>query len=137
MACFSKKNFKSEPSYHFSNKYCKQQDELESEIESSKLRSKTVFTQHNSKVLLDIISKNAQWQKNTNYFPLLPNNKFVFDFKEKSEIFNQCSLIPNSGTLPSASTLLIHRSLHSFQFADNIKIVINNQDETRLMGMIW
>lgn len=100
--CFSKKNFKSEPSYQFSNKYCKLQDELESEIESSKL--KCCKSRLYSALFQSVIGhylKECSMIKNTNYFPLLQNNKFVFDFKEKSEIFSshfpdQCALIPNT-----------------------------------------
>ena len=102
MACFSKKNFKSEPSYKFSNKYCKLQDELESEIESSKLKCcKNRLYSALFQSVIGYYFKECSMIKNTNYFPLLQNNKFVFDFKEKSEIFSshfpdQCALIPNT-----------------------------------------
>ena len=48
--------------------------------------------------------------------PLFHDNKFITDFKEKSEIFNsffakQCSLIDNGSTLPSLFPLITEKSL--------------------------
>ena len=48
--------------------------------------------------------------------PLFPDNKFITNFKEKSEISNsffakQCSLIDNGSTLPSLFPLISEKSL--------------------------
>ena len=51
------------------------------------------------------------------------NNKYVTDFKEKSEVFNsfsanQCSLIPNNSILPSELKLLTEHTLTSCDFSE-------------------
>ena len=54
--------------------------------------------------------------------PIFHNNKYIADFKEKSEIFNtffaeHCSLIPNKSVLPSQLTLLTENSLSKCNFS--------------------
>ena len=64
--------------------------------------------------------------------PIFNNNKYVTDFKEKSEIFNfffanQCSLIPNKSILPSQLKLLTEHTLTSCDFSEtDILQIINN-----------
>ena len=53
--------------------------------------------------------------------PIYHNNKYVTDFKEKSEIFNyffanQCSLIPSNSILPSEIKLFTEHTLTSWDF---------------------
>ena len=88
---------------------------------------------------------------------LFPNNNFIYNFKEKNELFNehfskQCSLtqnrstltwvfftpltrkslsslIQNRSTIPSVFTTLTHKSLSSSKFTGNgIECVINKLD---------
>ena len=62
---------------------------------------------------------------------LIHDNKFITDFKEKSEIFNsffskQCSLIYNGSTLPSLFPLIIEKSLSDVDFSvEDIKNIIS------------
>ena len=71
------------------------------------------------------------------FSPLLYNNKFVIDFKQKSQIFsshffNQYSPLPNSSNLPLTST---NNSLNSFKFnTDDIKNVRKNQNPNNDYG---
>ena len=64
--------------------------------------------------------------------PIFHNNKYVTDFKEKSEIFNsffanQCSLIPNNSILPSELKLLTEHNLTSSDLSEpDILQMINN-----------
>ena len=62
--------------------------------------------------------------------PLIHNNKFVTDFKEKSELFNsffakQCSLIENASTLPYEVLLRTDKSLNNIIFSeeDILKVI--------------
>ena len=65
---------------------------------------------------------------------LFPNNKFINNFKEKNELFNehfskQCSLTQNRSTIPSVFTTLTHKSLSLSKFTGNgIECVINKLD---------
>ena len=72
--------------------------------------------------------------------PIFHSNKYVTDFKEKSEIFNsffanQCSFIPNSSSLLSELQLLMEHTLTSCDFSESdILHVINNQDSNKAHG---
>ena len=72
--------------------------------------------------------------------PMFYNNNFIFDFKEKSELFNeyfskQCLLIQNKSTIPSFFTPLTHNILSSFQFtAEEFKSIINKLDPNKARG---
>ena len=72
--------------------------------------------------------------------PIFHNNKYVTDFKEKSEIFNslianQCSLIPNSSILPSELKLLTEHNLNFCDFSKSqILQISNNQDSNKAHG---
>ena len=62
--------------------------------------------------------------------PLFNDNKFITDFKEKSQIFNsyfakQCSLIDNGSTLPLPFPLITEKSLLGVDFSvEDIKKII-------------
>ena len=72
--------------------------------------------------------------------PIFHNNKYIVDFKEKSEIFNtffaeQCSLIPNKSVLPSQLTLLTENSLSKCNFfKKDILQIIRNLDSNKAHG---
>ena len=61
--------------------------------------------------------------------PLFHNGKFIMDFKEKTELFNdffskQCSLVNNNSKLPSVLTKETCKSISSIKFSryDILKI---------------
>ena len=68
------------------------------------------------------------------------NNKYIVNFKEKSEIFNtllpgQCSLIPNKSVIPSELTLLTENSLANCHFPKkDILQIIRNLDSNKAHG---
>ena len=72
--------------------------------------------------------------------PLFHDNKFITDFKEKSEIFNsffakQCSLIDNGSTLPSLFPLITEKSLSDVDFSvEDIKNIISKLDSNKVHG---
>ena len=71
--------------------------------------------------------------------PIYHNNKYVTDFKEKSEIFNsflanQCSLIPNNSMLPSELKLLAEHTWTSCDFSESDILQIINQDSNKDHG---
>ena len=62
--------------------------------------------------------------------PLLFNGAFVTDFEEKAKIFNsffakQCTLVSNSGALPSEFTYMTEKCIQSITFSESdlIKII--------------
>ena len=64
--------------------------------------------------------------------PLFHNGKFIMDFKEKTELFNdfftrQCSLVNNNSKLPSILTKKTCQSLSTVEFSTNdiLKIIRN------------
>ena len=57
--------------------------------------------------------------------PLLHENKFIIDFRRKTEIFNtffvkQCSLINTSSDLPTTLTKKTHESLSTIRFKSHL-----------------
>ena len=72
--------------------------------------------------------------------PLFHDDKFITDFKEKSEIFNsffakQCSLIDNGSTLPSLFPLITEKSLSDVDFSvEDIKNIICSLDSNKAHG---
>ena len=90
-------------------------------------------------VLLVTLKDNSKREKST-IPPILHNNKYVTDFKEKSELFNsffanQCSLIPNKSILTYEIMLLREHTLTSCHFyeTENLQI-INSQDSNEAHG---
>ena len=75
--------------------------------------------------------------------PILHNNKFITDFKQKAEIFNshfskQCTTpLINTSKIPSEYPQKSNESLSSITFEINdIEKVIKNLDPKNLMAMI-
>ena len=73
--------------------------------------------------------------------PLLYNDKYISDFKAKAELFNnhfseQCSLIPNSSSLPDVMSVpLPYPSLSSFTIdADMLLNLIRSLDINKSHG---
>ena len=72
--------------------------------------------------------------------PIFHDNKFITDFKEKSEIFDsffakQCSLIDNGSTLPSLFPLITEKSLSDVDFlVEAIKNIISKLDSNKAHG---
>ena len=72
--------------------------------------------------------------------PLFHDNKFITDFKEKSEIFNsffakQCSLINNGSTLSSLFPLITDKLLSDVDFSvEDIKNIISKLDSNKAHG---
>ena len=72
--------------------------------------------------------------------PIFHSNKYIIDFKEKSEIFNaffaeQCSFIPNKSVLLSQLTLLTENSLSKCSFSKkDIVQIIRNLDSNKAHG---
>ena len=72
--------------------------------------------------------------------PIFHNNKYVTDFKEKSEIFNsffanQCSLTPNNSISPSELKLFTKHSLTFCDFSEtDVLQMIDNQDSNKAHG---
>ena len=75
--------------------------------------------------------------------PFFHDNKFITDFKEKSEIFNsffakQCSLIDNESTLPSLFPLTTENSLSFVDTRQRIsKTLSADLIQIKLMVTIW
>ena len=74
---------------------------------------------------------------------LFHDNKFITDFKVKSEIFNpffakQCSLIDNGSTLPSLLPLITEKSLSNVDCSvEVIETSSANLTQIKLMVAIW
>ena len=72
--------------------------------------------------------------------PLLHQDKFVTDFKEKANIFNyffanQCSIVSNNSELPVTLTRKTHESLSTIDFStDDILKIIRNLDPNKAHG---
>ena len=72
--------------------------------------------------------------------PLLHDDKFIKNFEEKEEIFNnflakQCSLINTNSNFPSVLSKKIHKSLSAIHFtSDNILKIIINLDLNKVHG---
>ena len=69
--------------------------------------------------------------------PLLHQDKFVTDFKEKVNIFNnffadQCSIVSNNSELPMTLTKKTHESLSTINFStDGFLKIIRNLDPNK------
>ena len=91
-------------------------------------------------MLLVTVKDNTKREKVPCITPIFYNNKYVTDFKEKSETFNsfcadQCSLIPNKSLLPSELKLVTEHSLTSCDFSEtNILQIISSQDSNKTHG---
>ena len=74
------------------------------------------------------------------FLALLHQNKFVTDFKEKANIFNnffanQCSIVSNNCEFPGTLTRKTHKSLSTIDFStDDILNIIRNFDPNKAHG---
>ena len=72
--------------------------------------------------------------------PLLHDNKFITNFKEKAKIFNnflakQCSLVNANSDLPSVLSKKTHKLLSTIQFtSDDILKLIKNYNPNKAHG---
>ena len=72
--------------------------------------------------------------------PLLHQDKFIINFKEKDEMFNniftdQCSILRNKNELPAALSKKMHESLKTIDFSINdILKIIRNLDPNKAPG---
>ena len=72
--------------------------------------------------------------------PLLHDDKFITNFKEKADIFNeffakQCSLINTNSSLPSVLSKKTHKLLSTIHFTSNyILKIIENLDPNKAHG---
>ena len=117
------------------DKFQSLQAHLKTTIEESKLK---YYSRLSDKLLDSKTSPNSYWSIlktfiNNKKIPCIPplfhNGKFIMDFKEKAELFNdfftrQCSVINNNSKLPSILTKKTSQSLSSIEFStyDILKI---------------
>ena len=72
--------------------------------------------------------------------PLLYENRFIADFKEKAQLFNiffskQCSLIPINSSLPAYVNYITGKRLSTVTYsARNIGKIIQNLDSNKAHG---
>ena len=68
--------------------------------------------------------------------PILHDNKYITDFKQKTEVFNsQCSPLINNSKIPSECPRKSNESLHSITFEINdIEKMIKNLEANKSHG---
>ena len=104
-----------------------------------KLFGKLAVSKINSKCYWSI-SKNFLNNKTPCIPPLIHNNRFVVDFKEKSELFNsffvkQCTRIETGSNLPTQILRRTNESLNTINFTeDDILNVIRKLDPSKAHG---
>ena len=110
------------------NKFQSLQAHLKTTIEESK---QNYYSRLSNKLLDSKTSPKSYWSilktfVNNKKIPCIPplfhNGKFIMDFKEKAELFNdffskQCSLVNNNSKLPSVLTKKTCKSLSSVEFS--------------------
>ena len=126
------------------------QTKLSSLIKESKNQ---YYTRLSYKLLDPKTSQNPYWSisktfMNNKKIPCIPplphQGKFLTDFKEKANIFNnffanQCSIVSNNSYLPVTLTKKIHESLSTINFStdDVLKVIRNlNPNKTHAFDMI-
>ena len=122
------------------------QDSLRNNIEISKERYLSKLA---TKLTNDSINPKCYWSILKTFLnkkkvpcipPLIHNNQFITDFKEKSELFNsffakQCSLIETQSTLPTQIFLKTNKSLNNINFSESdISNVIRKLDPNKAHG---
>ena len=122
------------------------QTKLSSLIEESKnqyytcLSHKLLDLKTSQKLYLSILKTFLNNKKIPYIPPLLHQGKFITDFKEKTNIFNnffanQCSIVSNNSELPVTLTRKTHESLSTIDFStDDILKIIRNLDPNKAHG---
>ena len=115
-------------------------EHLHNEIDNLISKSKKEYYQNINRKLNDpLTSSKTYWSIMKTFFngkevpvipPLLFNDAFVTDFKEKAKIFNyffakQCTLVSNNSVLPSQFTCMTEERIQSITFSESdfIKII--------------
>ena len=114
------------------------------------LRTKTSFYENlGSKLNYPILQLKTYWSILKGFYnckrkpvipPLLVNNKFVTDFKAKSNILNdffskQCTPLPNGSKLLKNQVYLTKSTINSVPFSDNLVInIIRNLNVNKVHG---
>ena len=108
------------------------QAHLKSSIEESSKSVKLLDSKTSPKSYWPILKTFLNNKKIPCIPPLLHNGKFIMDFKEKAELFNdfftmQCSLVNNNSKLPSVLTKKTCKVLSTVDFSTNdiLKIIRN------------
>ena len=133
-------------SLQFFNQFQFLQTRLSSLIEESKNQ---YYTRLSHKLLDPKTSQKSYWSILKTFLnnkkipcipPLLHQDKFVTDFKEKANIFNnffanQCCIVSNNSELPVILTRKTHESLSTIDFStDDILKIIRNLDLNKAHG---
>ena len=138
-----KSYIRNDKSLQFFNQFQFLQTKLSSLIEESKNQ---YYTRLSHKLLDPKTSQKSYWSILKTFLnnkkipcipPLLHQDKFVTDFKEKTNIFNnffanQCSIVSNNSELPVILTRKTHESLSTIDFStDDILKIIRNLDPNK------
>ena len=141
-----KSYIRSDKSLQFFNQFQFLQTRLSSLIEESKNQ---YYTRLSQKLLDPKTSQKSYWSILKTFLnnkkipcipPLLHQDKFVTDFKEKTNTFknfcaNQCSIVSNNSELPVTLIRKAHESLSTIDFsADDILKIIRNLDPNEAHG---
>ena len=103
----------------------------------SKLSNKLANPATSSKIYWSILKTFLNNKKVPCIPPLLHENKFITNFKEKAKLFNtffanQCTLLNNSSILPNKLAKLTNKSLDTFNFStDDVSKITNNLDPNK------
>ena len=110
---------------------------------SYRRNKKNIFSVHQFELLqskLNFLIEKSKPKKIPCIPPLLHEDKFITNFKEKADIFNdfiakQCSLININSSLPSVLSKKTHKLLSTIHFtSDDILKIINNLDLYKAHG---
>ena len=148
-----KSYIRNDKSLHFFNQFQFLQARLSSLIEESKNQ---YYTRLSHKLLDPKTSQKSYWSILKTFLnnkkipcipPLLHQDKFVTDFKEKANIFNnffanQCSIVSNNSDLSVILTEKTHESLSTIDFPTDdilkiIRILNPNKSHGHDMISIW
>ena len=141
-----KSYIRNDKSLQFFNQFQFLQTRLSSLIEESKNQ---YYTRLSHKLLDPKTSQKSYWSILKTFLnnkkipcipPLLHQDKFVTDFKEKANIFNnffanQCSIVSNNSDLPVTLTRKTHEFLSTIDFStDDILKIIRKLDPNKAHG---
>ena len=138
-----KSHLRSNKFLHFFNHFQFLQTKLNSLIEESKEKH---YARLSKKLLDPQTSPKSYWSISKTFLnnkkipcipPLLHQDRFIIDFKEKAEMINnffadQCSILRNKSELPAAFSKNTHESLKTIDFSINcILTIIRNLDPNK------